>query len=136
MSSAAFHSIAIELGEVPRVLSPNARPNRFAKAKAKAFLRRKAGTLAISASGMSYPLLLDACACFIVWRVAGHARPDEDNAKASLKAAFDGLQDARALIDDRHLKTWDAVLVTRSREPGVTLVLAGWKKAKAGPGTS
>lgn len=96
--------VVIEIQTPNRVLSPNARAHWRIVAKAKAALRAEAASLARSALGIDPDPLWKSAVVYVTWYTKTKRRPDEDNARSSLKAAFDGLEDAGVLDNDRGLR--------------------------------
>lgn len=115
----------------PRVLEPNARPNRWEKARATKEYRLLCAWTAKEqvrrGPESSWPKLpLTAPVKAEVTFVVRNRRRDRDNLLASVKAMFDGLVDARVLVGD-HSDVFDpgtAILLVGQREE-VRVVLRG-----------
>jgi crossover junction endodeoxyribonuclease RusA len=92
--------LVVTLRLPPRILSPNARPNRYAKAEAVRQYRETAHLLAL-AERPGRPMR---CARVTATFYFRDRRPrDGDNLLASLKPAFDGLADAGVVTNDSGL---------------------------------
>jgi len=92
----------VEIQYPPEAIRPNGRANRWARARAIASYRRDCGWSARETLSSKPPPLIKAAAISI-YVPATRRRMDTDNLIASLKAAFDGFQDAGLLADDRAL---------------------------------
>ena len=89
--------LVITLSLPSRDLSPNGRPGWRAKAKAVKRCRQTAHLLALAARpGRPMQRARVTCRFFFTDR----RRRDRDNLLASLKPAFDGLADARVIVND------------------------------------
>jgi crossover junction endodeoxyribonuclease RusA len=106
-----------------RVLSPNARSHWRVVAKAKAALRLHAKCVAT----VSDPPQWKRARVVVEWFTKTKRRPDEDNARSSLKAAFDGLQDAGILHNDRGLEHGPMVFAVDKANPRVVLTVTELK---------
>ena len=87
----------------PRILSPNYRGHWAPISAAKKQYRETCRYLALSAMGTDRPGW-ERATYTVEWYTPTKRTPDEDNASASLKAAFDGLQDAGLIANDKGLK--------------------------------
>lgn len=100
-------SVTIILPLPGKRLSPNhtigSRGGRFAKAAATKKYRALARDAVLQAGVETGPWELAKCSVTFYWPDA--RRRDEDNAIASLKAAYDGIVDSGLLVDDdsKHL---------------------------------
>jgi len=83
-----------------RCLSPNSRAHWRSVSKAKKKLRGQAAVMSRAANA---PEPLASASCRATFYVKCRRRRDGDNALASLKAAFDGLQDGGLIADDSGL---------------------------------
>ena len=93
-------NVMFEIPFPPAILSPNARPNRYALAKAKRDYRERCGWAGIAARQRHGSALVPPVEAMVVFFVPDKRRRDEDNLRASLKAAWDGLVDSGLLEDD------------------------------------
>lgn len=84
-----------------RTLSPNARAHWAAKARAVKAYRRRA---MVEGRRAARPQGWPAAVVRITWHSRTRTRPDPDNALASCKPIWDGLQDAGVLAQDRALR--------------------------------
>ncbi len=110
----------------PRELSPNARTHWATRAKAKRKYRQTCGLLMLSQSRGDRPMFNKA-RVVVEWfaRDRRGLGLDDDNRLASLKAAFDALQDAGIVVDDCGC-TYELMPVEVDRhEPRVVLVVEG-----------
>ncbi len=64
----------------------------------------------------------------VVWNCTGMRHPDPDNIVASLKAAFDGLQDAGIVANDRSLYPERPEI--RTKQPWASVVLTVRKERR------
>jgi len=83
-------------------LSPNARTSHFGLARTKKRYRNDCRVLALqvrNSEDVEYPLRAPVTAR-VVFSVPKGELPDEDNAIASFKAGWDGIVDAKLIIDD------------------------------------
>ena len=96
--------ISFRLHLPPRELSPNARGHWRKRWRAGREYKAQACGVALDALGPGRP-----APCWkrarvrIVWYTKTRRHPDHDNAVAWLKAAFDGLTDAKIIADDNEL---------------------------------
>lgn len=86
-----------------RLLSPNHHGHWAAISRAKKQYREACRYLTLSAMGTDRPGW-ERATYTVEWYHHRKLFPDEDNASASLKAAFDGLQDAGLIANDKGLK--------------------------------
>ena len=111
----------------PKELSPNARPNRYAKASATREYREACGWLAVEQSldeehvtiCLNSPVL-----AIVTFHVKDKHRRDIRNMEAALKPLWDGIVDAGILVDDdyKHLRHGEStVLVGKERKVVVVL---------------
>lgn len=110
-----------------RVLSPNARSHWRVVAKAKAALRMEARCAAADRMDAQTPPQWKRARVVVEWFTKTKRRPDEDNARSSLKAAFDGLQDAGILHNDRGLEHGPMVFAVDKANPRVVLTVTELK---------
>ena len=111
----------------PRELSPNARPNRYAKASATKAYREQCGWLAVEQSldeehvtiCLNSPVL-----AIVTFHVKDNRRRDIGNMDAALKPLWDGIVDAGLLQDDdyKHLRHGESKVVV-GKERKVVVVL-------------
>ncbi len=120
-------SLTLSLPLPPRELSPNARPHYMAKARAKKKYRRFAWATAVGANGGTGDRWPTAT-CQATFYVRDRRRRDRDNLLASLKAAFDGLTDARIIEDDAGLIHLPVQIDVDRENPRVELLVT-----RAGP---
>lgn len=116
-------AIAITIPIPNRVLSPNARAHWRVVAKAKAALRMEACCAARNALDACYRPMWKSARVRVTWYTKTKRRPDEDNARSSLKAAFDGLEDAYIIANDRGLSHDAMVFAVDKANPRVELVI-------------
>lgn len=128
-------SISIDLPWPPRVLSPNARPNRYYKAQVFKETRlgvkvvtlnrlRAAGLESIEPKGDG---LLN---IQLVLTPPINRRRDEDNMVANCKAVFDGISEAVKVNDHFfHLReqVWN-----KAKSPGKLQVIIDWEDSNEG----
>lgn len=115
-------AISLTLPIPNRALSPNARPHWRVVAKAKK--AAKALTAALAREAMTGPAPRWKRAWIdVTWYTKTPQRPDEDNARASLKAHYDGLQDAEVIENDRELKTRTSTFGVDCENPRVILTV-------------
>jgi len=118
--------LLIELAWPPRDLSPNARVHRFARARALAAYRLEAAwsaTAALRALRLPRPEWKRASVNVLAYLGPRQPKPDADNILASLKAAFDGLQDAGIVRNDRGLELGPVVRARRAKRSVIWLVV-------------
>lgn len=98
-----MRTITITMSIPPMPLSPNWRGHWAVKAKAKAAHRKEASVRAYLAMRMltDQSSMAKASATATFYHATNRAR-DGDNALASLKAAYDGIADAKVVGDDKH----------------------------------
>ena len=125
-------AISLKLPWPPKELSPNAR-GRWPGIKATIRYRQAAFILAMDARNrlrLKGPLTPPVTA-YVTFLAPDRRHRDEDNALASLKAAWDGLVRAGLLASDRasdlHIVT-DGFETEHGGEPGVLVRLAGGKE--------
>jgi crossover junction endodeoxyribonuclease RusA len=111
-------TVTIYLPLPPESLKPNARVHWRTKAKATKFYRETARW----AAHAPHPAAWKSAEIQAHFRFKQDRRRDRDNLLASLKAAFDGLVDARLLADDSGL-THLPVTFEKSEPVGVTLTI-------------
>lgn len=108
-------------------LSPNCtvatRGGRFAKARATSKYRQLAREAVEASFVESGPWERAVATVTFFW--PDHRRRDEDNAVASLKAAYDGIVDAGLIVDDnsRHLRREMPVFCIDKASPRVEIVV-------------
>jgi Holliday junction resolvase RusA-like endonuclease len=96
----------------PREVSPNWSGNRYVKARAVKAYREAAGWCARrDGEGVSFDPSLTVIHARICWP-KGHKVLDVENARASLKAAVDGLQDAKLFHNDKKVRIVDVQQTT------------------------
>jgi Holliday junction resolvase RusA-like endonuclease len=93
-------AISIRLALPPPILSPNARPNVFKKARAIRSYRQAAELRALIALDRREPPRWPLTRVEYLFRLCGRRRRDIDNLLAAAKSALDGLVDAGILADD------------------------------------
>jgi crossover junction endodeoxyribonuclease RusA len=98
--------LVLRLPWPPPELSPNARPNRWAKARATAQYRAACYVDARSAAGPRRFWPQPPVTAKVVFVVPDKRKHDLDNCMASIKAAFDALVSVGLLVDDdsEHLR--------------------------------
>ena len=106
-----------------RVLSPNARAHWRVVAAAKKALRMETCCAARNALDACYGPMWKSASVAVTWYTKTRRRPDEDNARSSLKAAFDGLEDAYILANDRGLSHEPMVFEVDKANPRVVLTV-------------
>ena len=119
-------TITIVLPHPPAPLRPNARCHWAVKSKAVKSYRAFAKVLAIQAFANQPPPMWERASVQIIWRCRTLRHPDPDNILASLKAVFDGLQDAGVVANDKGLwpdrpmietrAIWDEVVIKIEEE--------------------
>lgn len=95
--------VRLELPFPPKELSPNARPNRWVKAKSVREYRDACGWAAVAVFGpgrLRKPRLTPPVRAAVTFVVPTRHKRDEDNLLAMLKPAWDGLVDAGVLAGD------------------------------------
>lgn len=105
-------------------LSPNSRCHWAVKAKATKRARIEAWAMAQVAmyeSNVSGEWVAAACQC--LWFARDNRRRDRDNCLSSLKATFDGLADARLLVNDAGLVHLPLRIFTDPKNPRIELIL-------------
>lgn len=100
--------LTLTIPKPPRELSPNARGHWGRKYKATARYRDLVKVLAREVWNLP-PMMR--VTVRTTWHVPDRRRRDQDNALASLKAAFDGLVDAGVIEDDSGLTPEPVVFV-------------------------
>lgn len=128
MTLLAPRTLTLRLDFPSRELQPNGRPNRYAKADAVRAYRYDAKAEAKRVMGTTYrpgdfPLRTPVKAD-VTFVVTDDRRHDTDNLIASIKAGWDGMVDARLLLDD-HSKvlTWGEPRVVKGDKAEVVVVL-------------
>lgn len=111
-------TVTIYLPLPPAALKPNARVHWRTKAKATKAYRETARWAAL----VPHPSAWKSAEIQAHFRFKQDRRRDRDNLLASLKAAFDGLVDARLLADDSGL-THLPVTFEKAEPVGVTLTI-------------
>lgn len=102
-----IQSMSIQLPIPPSCLNPNTAAHYQAKARARAQQRADAGTYASGQFRGPGPKW-DKVRIKLAWFAKDDNRiPDFDNAIASIKGVFDGLQDAGVVINDRGVQGVD-----------------------------
>jgi Holliday junction resolvase RusA-like endonuclease len=116
-------SVKIVLPLPCRALSPNGRVNHFAKARATKRYRQLARDAVEAAQLDSIPW--PRAEAFVTFYWPCNRKRDEDNAIASLKAAYDGLVDAGLILDDNseHLKRHMPDFAIDAEHPRVEMVV-------------
>jgi len=121
--------VVVRLSYPPRELSPNARVNRWRKAKAVKAYRREAWVLAHEAVIAEAWYERDICFKGLVtadveFTVTVQRGRDEDNLRAMLKPAFDGFVDAGLLVDDNaRLLRQGVTTIVKGERDGVVITL-------------
>lgn len=115
-------TITITLPHPPSSLRPNGRSHWRVKAQSVKDYRTLAKVRAMEALGTARPMWA-AAKVAITWESNTMRHPDPDNIVASLKAAFDGLQDAGVVANDRGLWPERPVILTKRPWPEVRLVI-------------
>ena len=101
MTSPAAY-VRVELPWPDKRLSPNARPNRYELGRVKSGARATGRIMTKAAKPPRF--MPDAPLCVTTTFYPPDSRPrDEDNLKASMKAAYDGIADAIG-VDDKHFR--------------------------------
>jgi Holliday junction resolvase RusA-like endonuclease len=96
--------LVVTLRLPPRILSPNARPNRHARDRAVHEYRQAAYLLALTTIGRREPPRWPKARTTATFFFPNRRRRDGDNLLASLKPAFDGLADAGIVTNDAGLR--------------------------------
>lgn len=112
----------------PSELNPNSRAHwAVHAAKVKAYRRAVALVALESIRGQPAPLWTQAVADVTLYcrTPQGAKLRDRDNFLASLKAAFDGLQDAKVVENDRAIRPGDVQILCDKVNPRVVMVVAG-----------
>lgn len=110
----------------PKECSPNCRAHYFAKAKAVKKYREQVGDEAGWARvqfGKELGLPWRKARILATFYHPAPNRRDPDNMLASLKAAFDGLRDARIIADDDRLTHLPPQLFLDAERPRVELII-------------
>ena len=121
--------MTIRLSYPPRELSPNARVNRWRKAKAVKAYRYEAWVVAHEAVIADAWYERDICFKGLVtadveFTATTQRDRDEDNLRAMLKPAFDGFVDAGLLADDNaRLLRQGITTIVKGDRPGVVITL-------------
>ncbi len=104
-------SITLTFPWFPKELSPNARPNRYAKARATREYRHICRMHTREQTWMrkewaQIPPLTSPVVASVTFHVTDKRRRDYDNLVAALKPMWDGIVDAGILVDDdyKHLR--------------------------------
>ena len=93
-----------EIPAPPKGVHPNARGHWVAKFRATRSYRDTVGQIVraeVMRAGLERPLTTATVACLFI--VKTHRKRDRDNALASLKAAFDAMQDGGLIANDHGL---------------------------------
>ncbi|MFN0127083.1 MAG: hypothetical protein ACKV19_10420 [Verrucomicrobiales bacterium] len=114
--------VRIEMPHPPRPLFPNSREHWSRKAQATRIYRRLAAVRASAQMGSVRPRWVKA-RVLVEWHAQGKTHPDPDAVVSSMKAAFDGLQDAEVIINDRGLWPDRPVILTDQPWPVVVLTV-------------
>ncbi len=118
----ATDGLSITLPHPGPALRPNSRVHYHAKARAVAAYRALAAMEARMVCGGNPPRW-ERATVEIVWSATGLRHPDPDNIVASLKAAFDGMQDAGIVRNDKGLWPERPVILTKQPWAGVRLTV-------------
>jgi hypothetical protein len=134
---AALHAelLALRVGQIPSVLSPNSRAHYMTKAKVGKQVRRHAQLVGLNALGKATTagsfmwkrpmaeaiVTVVVCKCRGVWS-------DPQNIIASLKHTIDGLEDAGVFVNDRGVQ-WGRVLTERRMVPTTWLIIEPKRQA-------
>ena len=113
-------TLTITLPHPPQSLRPNFRGHWARKSTAASALRKLAKWRAMEALAGAV-LNWKKATVLITWESTTARHPDPDNIIASLKSAFDGLQDAGVVLNDSGLWPVRPVILTRRPWPQVTL---------------
>ena len=118
-------NVTLSLPFPGRGLSPNSRLHWRAKAAAVAQYRETCGWIAKEAVQTLHGPLQPPVRADVVFTLPDRRRRDPDNLQASLKAAWDGLQDAGLLQDDRvgMLRVAEPTFVQGEKPGGVKVTL-------------
>lgn len=103
----------------PKELSPNARPHHMAKAKKKREYRQLAAVLATNELDSSCPW--KSATVRIRWYHKTMRFPDKDNALGWLKCAWDGLEDAGVVENDRDMTYLPVEMAKDKNNPRVEI---------------
>jgi Holliday junction resolvase RusA-like endonuclease len=114
--------ICIDLPHPPAALRPNTRAHWAKKAQDVKLYRARAAAEARIVCGGNAPRWKSATA-EIIWHSKTLKHPDPDNIIASLKAAFDGLQEAGVIANDKGLRIESTTIVTKHPWPGVSIIV-------------
>lgn len=117
--------LILELPLPHKSLSPNARTHWAGKARATKAARNTARLICLEAMGHSPAPRWPAGTFVVRWYSKTAMRPDEDNAKASLKAYKDGIVDAGYLSTDKDLRCIGFVFGKDKARPRVELEVCG-----------
>lgn len=97
-------NLTISVSWPGRVLSPNGRVNKFRKAEAKRIQKEEAYLLTLQELRGEIPstaISTDPVAVKLTYHAPTANEPDDDNIRASLKSAFDGMALALRMNDKR-----------------------------------
>ncbi len=114
-------SITITIPIPHKCLSQNARPHWATRAKH--FKGSKNATIAACLEVCDTAPMWDHAAADAVWFHKTGNRPDYGNAWGLLKAAFDGIEAAFIVIDDKNLRTRDMTFIKDAKNPRVVLTI-------------
>ena len=111
----------IVLPHPPLPLRNNSRPHWRVKAQAVKAYRKLAQMRAIEALAMRNPPMWEKATVLVTWRSKTAQHPDPVNILDSLKAAFDGLEDAGIILNDKGLWPERPIIETKASWPEVVL---------------
>lgn len=118
-------SITITVPIPDKCLRPNGNKSHWSKVS-KARHAQRLGTFMEckkALAGRKSPMW-EKCIVAPEVRFSTHHRMDNDNIIASLKGVFDGIQDAGIVANDQGLWASRPTIITRSKEPGITLTIS------------
>lgn len=121
MTASEIQSLTVVLPLPSEGLSPNDRVSRWDKSRAVRKYRRDAGYAAIHALDRRRPPRWGRAIVQPTFYFRERRHRDSDNLQGSLKAAFDGLVDAKILQDDRWLVPLPPKVEIDARDPRVEL---------------
>lgn len=125
MNDSSFSGVKITLALPDKHLRPNHKPfskgGCIAKARATKEYRIAAYWHVRKLVGNPGPMWRQAVARAVWYLGKGAKILDDDNALASLKAAFDGMQDAGLVVDDRGIRHLSPIWVRDIKNPRVEI---------------
>ena len=117
-----MQSVTIILPHPPAAVRPNARVHWARKAQAVKAYRTQSKVYTMQQLAGQKPMWKKA-RVLITWEAIHSMAPDPDNIVASMKAAFDGMQDAGVVVNDRGIWPERPVIVKNRPWPQVVLTI-------------